>query len=159
MFETYLIIVTTLRNKLKWINWLDWDKGQLEEPEKFNSIIVPGVLVDPSAIEWEELGKGFQLGIGPITVKLVTLLPAQTHAGDPLLELNLVALQQAEELHAAIISSSGVLRRVGSPKPYWVNTFFVIEQTYDFRYNYQPSIQLAPKPAPQINTTITVPIQ
>ncbi|MFC5408022.1 hypothetical protein ACFPMF_01785 [Larkinella bovis] len=156
MIETYLIIIDAIKRSLPWAQWIDWDKGQLDEPEKFNAIVVPGILVDPSAVEWEQLGKGFQLGNGPITIKLVTLLPAQTHALDPLLPENLKVQRMAEQLHETMLAVSGVLRRTGSPKPYWASTYFVIEQTYDFRHTYQPDIPLAPLPSPAINATITV---
>ncbi|MGA0556546.1 hypothetical protein ACO2Q8_07845 [Larkinella sp. VNQ87] len=158
MVETYLKVIDAIRSGCKWANWLDWEKGQLDEPERFNSIVTPGVLVDPSAIEWEELGKSHQLGFGPLTVKLVTMLPAQTYALDPTVSENAKAQEMADKLHGTLIKTPGIIRRTGNARPYWVSTFFVIEQTYEFRYTFDPCIPTAPLPAPQITATVTVPI-
>jgi hypothetical protein len=43
--------------------WVDLDRGQLEDPEAFESIIVPAVLVNfQRGIEWKKLGQRTELG-------------------------------------------------------------------------------------------------
>ena len=129
MLSTYLTIGKAVKDQVKAIHWIDLDKGQLEDPEIFNSIVVPGVLVGNADIEWSQLAGGYQQGQGMVTIKTIIRLPAQTHLTDPLAFKNLKDLALADDVRAAVLSIPGVLSRA-STKEYSVLTYYVVEETF-----------------------------
>ena len=130
MIQTYLEIAGVVKKAVKEINWIDLDKGQLDDPEAFNSLINKSVLIGQSEIEWSQLAGGYQQGEGFITVKTIFTLPTQTHLTDPLIAKEVVKMfATADQVSAAVLCTPGVLTRTNS-KDYPVLTFYVIEQTY-----------------------------
>ncbi len=129
MLATYITIAQNIAARVPAINWFDLDKGQLQNPEAFNTIILPGVLIGQADIEWSQLAGGHQQGQGTITVKTILRLPAQTHLTDPLLQDNLLAMTLADQVNTATLATPGILSRTNS-KDYPVGTYHVVEQTY-----------------------------
>ncbi|GAB2586484.1 hypothetical protein [Spirosoma areae] len=138
MFNAYFIIAQAIADQVKQLVWFDLDKGQLDNPELFNSILTPGILIGHSEIEWSQLAGRNQLGNGSVTVKLILRLPAQTHLTDPLITKNLKELDLGDPVNDAVLSVPGVLSRVKS-HDYPSGTFYVVEQTYITQFKTGPT--------------------
>lgn len=124
MFFTYKAIGQAIRETLPGIRTIDLDKGQLDDPEAFESIQTPGILIGHSDITWS----GNQ-GDGTVTVKLVLRLPTRTHITDPLLDESLSELALAGDVDSAVTDVPGVLISIKT-SDYPSGTFYVVEQTY-----------------------------
>lgn len=129
MIVAYLEIGQAIKDQVKAIKWIDIDKGQLDNPESFNSIIVPGVLIGLADITWSQLAGRYQQGEGTIIVKTVFVLPAQTHLTDPMAKQSLKILAISEDVSEAVSSVPGILSRIKT-KEYPSVTYYVIEETF-----------------------------
>ncbi len=138
------------------IAWIDRDKGQLDDPEAFNSLIVPALLLDPGEVTWEGLSRGNQKGMLPLTVKLVFRMPTATHRIHPLSEYDDMA-DLADKVHQALGSSIMVKDR-RSTRDYFTSEFYVLEQTYDMVIGYTIPPKTIVKPAPDIQASIKLPL-
>ncbi|WP_080058307.1 hypothetical protein [Spirosoma aerolatum] len=138
MLHAYYALGTAVSKQVRAIRWIDIDKGQLDKPEQYNSIIVPGVLIGQVDVPWEQLAGNNQVGDGLFTVKTIFRLPAQTSLTDPTFSKNLSALQLADEVGDAILGVPGVTRRTRT-RQYAVDTFYVVEETYLGRFTSGPS--------------------
>lgn len=147
ILKSYYDLAGAIRDAMPDLAWIDIDKGQFDNPENFNTVLLPGLLIKFSAIEWETLGQKRQLGDGTVTLKLAVYLPAQTHESDPLFATNLDSFALATVLNQAVAGVDFMRTRVGSDE-YPVQTFYVIEQTY--------TVCLAPDPPGY--KTLTVPV-
>lgn len=133
MFSTYKIIGQAIREAVPQILTIDLDKGQLDDPQSFESIMTPGILIGHSDITWS----GNQ-GEGSVTVKLILRLPSRTHISDPLIDESLSDLSLAGDVDSAVTDVPGVL---SSEKysDYPSGTFYVVEQTYPISLVRGPS--------------------
>lgn len=129
ILKTYHDIALAIRDQVPQIIWRDVDKGQLDKPDQFNSLLLPALLIGFSEIDWQTFGQGNQLGEGTVTVKLILRLPAQTHDLDPLFQTNLDELELAAQVNTVMPTLRGIRPRTGS-HAYQVDTFYVVEQTY-----------------------------
>ncbi|GAB3734983.1 hypothetical protein [Spirosoma lituiforme] len=139
MFKAYFTIAQAIKKLANQINWIDLDKDQLDNPELYNSIITPGILIGHSELEWSQLAGRNQLGNGTVTVKLVVRLPGQTHLTDPFIVENLKSLDLSDLVNQAVLSVPGVLSRVRS-LDYPSGTYYVFEQTYMTQFKSSPTI-------------------
>ena len=156
MLSTYIQIAQAIKDKVPGIAWFDLDKGQLEKPDAFNSVIVPGVLIGQADIEWSDLVSRNQQGIGTITVKTAFTLPAQTNLLDPLVTENLKVLELADDVDVAVRLTRGIASRTAT-KEYVAGPFYVVEQTYEGAFQHGPFFQKAPV-KPFINPQLHKPI-
>ena len=139
MLASYIIIGQAIKQAVPQIQWIDLDKGQLEDPERFNSIGVPGVLIGQSEIDWQQLGAGQQQGTGTLTVKVVLRLPTQTHLTDPLLQDSLKELELGDQINTAVLSVPGI-KTLAHYSDYPEGTFYVLEHTYQVSFKRGPGI-------------------
>lgn len=156
ILNAYFSIAQAVASDVPSIFWRDLDKGQLDNPEAFNSLLLPALLIGFSDIDWETYGQNHQTGYGTVTLKLIVRLPAETHDTDPLFQTNLNELELAAQVDAAIKKASFVRPRTGS-RAYPVNTFYVVEQTYPVcLVPDPPAYRLVPVTV-QVNPQITHP--
>ncbi|RIV21371.1 hypothetical protein DYU11_18365 [Fibrisoma montanum] len=143
MLENYVAIAQAIKDQAPGILWFDLDKGQVENPENFNSLIVPAVLIGTSEVDWKNLRGLSQEGDGKITVKLVLRLSHQTHLTDPLLLANLKDIELANEINLAVSQVPGVVGRRHS-NDYPAGMFYVVEQIYDCSFKFGPNLKAVP---------------
>lgn len=131
MLSIYFGVGQAIADQVKAIRWIDLDKGQLENPEMFHSIITPGVLIGTSDVEWKPTTQRNYIGDGTITVKIVFTLPHQTNLLNPLLSSGLEILGLADDVEAATFSVVGV-KSLTNTRDYPVTgtTFYVVEHTF-----------------------------
>ncbi|WP_080058966.1 hypothetical protein [Spirosoma aerolatum] len=141
MFKSYSTIAEAIKKQVKVLRWFDLDKGQLDDPERYNSIITPGILIGNSEITWSQGSSRAQIGDGTVTVKLVLRLPAQTHLTEPLLFENLKALELGDSIDDAVQNVPGVLSRT-KYRDYPVDSFYVVEQTFLVQYKKERTYSL-----------------
>lgn len=153
MHKTFRDIARQLKNRLPEINWIDRDKGQLEDPESFHSIGIPGILLGFSEVDWKPGTRGNQTGTCQVTMKLVFRLPTATHEGaawDDYVQFETLN----EHLYEACLEMSPTIgdRRKGGD--YYTKNFYVCEQTFDCKLSQLVQINRIPKPGPDIEGTI-----
>lgn len=156
MLQEYQQLAAHLAAALPELQWIDRDKGQLENPEAFHSIVLPGLLLGFGPVEWEGLSMGSQQGQLTLTVSLVLRLPVATHQKQLLTEYD-EAAQLTTKVHQALPAFISVWERRSS-RDYFTQNFYVVEQTYDFRVEYCKPIQTIPKPNPDIQATLKLPL-
>lgn len=138
------------------ILWIDRDKGQLENPEAFHSLQLPALLLDLGEVAWEGLSRGSQQGMLTLTVKLVFRLPVATYQGRPLDEYT-----EMSELTALVhqaLTECLMVRERRSSRDYFTAEFYVMEQAYDMAISYTVPAKTIPKPAPDIQATLKLPL-
>ena len=138
MLSTYKEVAEIIHKKVKQINWIDLDKGQLDEPERFESLIVPAVLIGQSEIEWADLTSRFQQGTGMITVKTCFVLPAHTQLTAPHLTKQIEKMYDtADQVREAVLTTPGIMSRVKS-SDYPTDRYYVIEESFSTVFKCGP---------------------
>lgn len=158
MFNSFREIAKVISTNIPELVWIDRDKGQLDSPENFHSVQIPGLLLDFSTVNWESLLGGNQRGICTLTAKLIFRLPVSTYEGAdwndyPEFE------HLSDTLHEQLSDLKSVgLRRVS--RDYFTKNYFVTEQSYDFTLYHTKQGKTIKKPNPaiqgSIHTTITI---
>lgn len=153
MYKTYRLIAQHIRDNIAEILWIDRDKGQLEKPENFHSIIVPGVLVDFDTVNWKGQTRSNQEGEGQVTLKLVFRLPVSSHEtadwnDHPEFEFLSDRLYEVASTHTCIGS-----RRTS--RDYFTGAFYVYEQTFDLILYQTEAVKTWPKPPPKIEGALS----
>jgi hypothetical protein len=156
MHASFRQIAAYIREKVAPINWIDRDKGQLEKPTKFNSIITPGALISFSDVSWEGLTRGNQIGLCKITVKLIFPLPVATHEGAQWSDYTEFE-DLSRDVFEALSSHKDAGDRRGS-SDYYTDEFYVCEQTFDFTVYESKTVNTILKPAPEIEGTLSTTI-
>ncbi|MFC0182531.1 hypothetical protein SAMN04515674_101489 [Pseudarcicella hirudinis] len=116
------------------VKQFDLDKGQLEDPDKYESILQVSVLLGGLDIDFQGSHVGnAQTGAGSFTLKTIFRLPETTYITSKVDDLqrladNFAALWVAKEVHKAVCKLPTVARH--GYREYSVNTFYVVEQTY-----------------------------
>ncbi len=142
------------------LQWVDLDKGQLENPGLYDSLLSPSVLINFEAgIEWKELARSNQSGEALVTLKIVITLPQSTHIKPSTINQSQQSLKDALSIEDIVhnkIIRNGVNRTF--TKSYQSGTFYVTEHTYAIMYGYEPNpkYHLEPKPETTISGVITV---
>lgn len=136
----------TALGSLPELRMIDFDRGQLDTPEKFESILQPAVLVGIPVIDWKNIAHNHQDGEGTFYTKTVVRLPhnnafyttPEFSDFDDLTEDNLNELLIEDAIHQQIIKLNSVIRV--RTQEYISGTFFVTEHTYNYaeRYTLQP---------------------
>lgn len=117
--------------------WVDLDRGQLEDPEAFESIIVPAVLVNfQRGIEWKKLGQRTELGETTFSLKVVMMLDEPTFNIEGI-NINLEKLITEDKVHAIVSQQKGVMRT--GTRAYAVRTYYVVEHRYIVTVDYEPT--------------------
>ncbi|MGX7686802.1 hypothetical protein ACWA1C_06520 [Flectobacillus roseus] len=117
--------------------WVDLDRGQLEDPESFESIIVPAVLVNfQRGIEWKKLGQRTELGETTFSLKVVMMLDEPTFNVDQI-NINLEKLITEDKVHAIVSQQKGIMRT--GTRAYPVRTYYVVEHRYIVTVDYEPT--------------------
>lgn len=117
--------------------WVDLDRGQLEDPEAFESIIVPAVLVNfQRGIEWKKLGQRTELGETTFSLKVVMMLDEPTFNVEQI-NINLEKLITEDKVHAIVSQQNGVMRT--GTRAYAVRTYYVVEHRYIVTVDYEPT--------------------
>ena len=161
MFQTYRDIAHAIARTLPAIQWIDRDKGQLESPEDFHSILIPGLLIAISEIQWAGQTRGAQLGEGHATTKLVFRLPAATHEVQETAHGPLDEYDEFASLSEALHEQMSVLPCIGDrtkTHDYFTGEFYVVEQTYELKVYYTKPILTTQKPVPTIQATLNLPV-
>ena len=168
MLNLYQHIAYLVLGHLIDVRWIDIDKGQLQNPENYNSIIVPGLLIDIANIDWDGT-----LGTATLKLSLVFRLLPQTHltptqklntakANETFLDSGINQLELADKLHILLTETQ---HQIGKKSPLGkgqgggyniqrantqtktIQSFFVIEQTYKVLVKAEkPTIQTIHKP-------------
>lgn len=149
-----------LRTELPEIRMIDFDRGQLQNPERFESIIQPAVLLGIPNINWKELPRRSQEGDITFFTKTIVRLPHDTYLYNELpIEQNTVLdnniaenineLMLEDAVHQQICTLEGVCRVRSSY--YFVKTFFVVEHTYTSYAYYEARKRYHPIPIPTPN--------
>lgn len=153
MYKTYRHIAQHIRTNIAEILWIDRDKGQLEKPESFHSIIVPGVLIDFDTVSWNGQTRGNQEGEGSVTIKLIFRLPKATHENAHWNEHEEIEL--LSDCIYEIASSHINIGSRRSSKDYFTNEFYVYEQTFDLILYQTKNVRTITKPNPEIKGTLS----
>jgi hypothetical protein len=127
------------------LQMIDLDRGQLDSPEDYESILQPALLVVGPDIDWQELNHGNQSGTSIFGTKTVVRLPqhtafmlgseAQHQHLEALSSENLNELLIEDAIHQEIIKIPGVVRI--RTREYPVDTFWVVEHTYEHTLGYE----------------------
>lgn len=83
MFTIYPQIANRLRTAIADLKTIDYDKGQLANPEKFYSIDFPAVLISVESVKWSDGGNKAQKGDCVISITVAINPVAQTHQNAP----------------------------------------------------------------------------
>ena len=157
MLNTYLEIAQHLFDNMPDINWIDRDKGQIDNEEEFHSLICPAILLNFGETTWTGLTRGSQLGDLTITTKLIFVKPIDTftRGTNPLQEYaHFNAL--SDELHDVVRNYPSVGERRRSAD-YFTRYWYVIENQYDLQVSYDVPIKTIPRPKPIISTNLIIP--
>lgn len=157
MHKTFRMLAKHIRQNVQEIRWIDRDKGQLEKPENFDSILCPGVLLEFSEVDWIATTRSNQAGICQMTVKLVFTLPPATFEGanwDAYAEFELISARLYEALN-----TNPTMKDRRSSRDYHTAHFFVAEQVFEIEVYQVTEIRIINKPLPQIQATLNLPIQ
>lgn len=160
MTTLYKEIAELIRAKAPDAGFIDIDKGQVDFPQAFDTLI-PCALIQVPDTDWDEHAYGNQIGIGTLTVKYLLHLSGRTHISDPGISMSVEALEYADKIHEAVRSHPNVIRRTRSrryPAPQLAPNVYVVEQHYIVKEIYERALKTTPKRDPQISATITVPI-
>lgn len=115
--------------------WIDLDKGQLEDPESFESLIVPAVLINlQKGIDWKQLGQRNEIGDATFSIKIVMMLSEPTFNIQGV-NINLTKLVLEDKIHT-IISNQKIMRN--GTRAYSVGTYYVVEHRYVMSVDYVP---------------------
>jgi hypothetical protein len=162
-------LLKTLKESLKSVpdlRMIDFDRGQLNKPEDYESVLQPAVLVGIPVIDWKDIARSHQDGDGTFYTKTVVRLP-QNNAYytspeflqfDDLTEENLNELLIEDAIHQEIIKLDSVVRVRTQQYPF--RTFFVTEHTYTYslRYSLEPRYRPhLPANKPGINVILEKP--
>lgn len=138
------------------LRMIDFDRGQLDHPHLYESILQPAVLVGLLPVSWQNLQHNHQQGQATFYTKTIVRLP-QNHAyyADPqfqdfdtLGQDNITELLIEDIIHQAIIQLPTAIRT--RTLQYVVHTFFVTEHHYDIALHYTLPPHYQPhKPASQ----------
>jgi len=154
-----------LRAELPEIRLIDFDRGQLQKPERYESILQPAVLLGIPNINWRELAKRNQEGDMTFVTKTIVRLPHDTFlyndlpieqnaALDANIAENVNELMLEDAVHQQITTLEGVCRTRSAF--YFVNTFFVAEHTYGGYVYYEAQERYTRRP---INVNINAQIK
>lgn len=160
MTTLYKEIAELIRKHAPDSGHIDIDKGQLEYPQSFDTL-VPSALIQVPDTDWNEHAYGNQIGEGTLVVKYLFHLSSRTHITDPLISMSVEALEYADKIHEAVRRHINVIRRTRSlryPAPQLAPNVFVVEQHYRVIEIYERALKTTPKRDPQISATITVPV-
>lgn len=150
MLNIYLEIGQHIFDLMPEIEWIDRDKGQIDNEEDFFSILTPAVLLEFGEINWVGLSRGSQLGEMTITTKLISVKPPETFSrGSAPLQEYAVLNMLADRLHATMGELVCIKERRRS-SDYFTKNWYVIEQQYDMEIEYEVPVITAPKPRPNI---------
>jgi hypothetical protein len=138
MFHAYLTLGRACQANVPGLRWIDLDKSQLDDPEAFNSLIVPALLIGQSDLHWTQLAGRNRLGEGLVIAKTVVLLPTQTHLSHPFVEQHLTALDVVAQVERAILDTPGVLACTDT-KEYSLLTYYVVESMFQVSFRVGPS--------------------
>lgn len=159
MTTLYKEIAERIRAKAPDTGFIDLDKGQLEYPQAFDTLI-PCALIQVPDTDWDEYAHGNQIGEGTLTIKYLFHLSSRTHISDPLISMSVEALAYADKIHEAVRGHPNVIRRTRSrryPAPQLTPNVYVVEQHYKIKEIYERALKTTPKPDPQITVSLTLP--
>lgn len=152
----YKSIGEAIRKHVPEITWIALDKGQIDDPENYDSLLCPAVLVRADT-DWDHGQGGYQRGTATISVKVCFILPAGTNDIDPFFDLNLTELDIADQVHEAIYQAFKSLRVRSREYMSPDNLYYVVEHTYTHPVAYQPPAkETTPRPDPDIRGTLTI---
>lgn len=152
MFNTFRLIAAHIRDKVTDLKWIDRDKGQLENPVDFHSIIVPGVLLNFSEVDWIGGTGGNQTGTCTMTVKLIFRLPVATYE-----DASWNNYEEYERISDILYNTLSAFKDIGDrvkSSDYFTKEFYVAEQIFDLTVYKTRKTRTIPKPAPDIKGTI-----
>ncbi len=128
------------------VRMIDFDRGQLEAPEKYESLLQPALLVGIPEVDWRNIAHNHQDGDGTFYTKTVVRLPhnnafyttPEFSDFDDLTEDNLNELLIEDAIHQEVVKLNSVMRV--RTQEYISGTFFVTEHTYSYaeRYTLKP---------------------
>lgn len=160
MTTLYKELAESIRAKAPDAGFIDVDKGQIEYPQAFDTLI-PSVLITLPDTSWNEHAYGNQIGEAALVAKWLFHLPSRTHISDPNISMSAEALEYANQIHEAIRSHPAIYRRTRTrryPAPQIAPNVYVVEQHYVAKEIYERALKTTPKRDPQITATIVVPI-
>jgi hypothetical protein len=154
MYSTYRHIATHLANAIPDLQWIDRDKGQLDNPENFHSVLTPGLLLGFDDVEWEPGTRGNQTGYATMTASLVFRLPASTYLGN--WEQHPEYEQLTQALYLALLDCPGVGDRRASSDAF-TDAFYTATQSFDLTIYQAVPVRTIAKPNPDIQATLKFP--
>jgi hypothetical protein len=83
MFTIYQQIANRLKDKLSDLKTIDFDSGQLADPEKAYPLDFPAVLIDMEQIDWQDNSQKVQSGKATISVTVAVLPVNQSRQDSP----------------------------------------------------------------------------
>lgn len=138
MFYTYLTLGRACQQGVPDLVYIDLDKGQLDDPDAFNSLTLPALLIGQTDLDWSQLANRSRLGVGIVTTKTVVRLPAHTFLSHPAAAAHLLTLDVAERVEAVLLEQPGVTTCTNT-KEYASGPYYVVEQTYAVSYKTGPT--------------------
>ena len=157
MHKTFRVLATHLKNNVPEIQWIDRDKGQLEKPENFSSLLPPALLLDFGTVNWKAGSNENQNGICQLTVKLIFGLPPSTHEGaawNDYLEYE----DLSRKVYDACCNTAGIIGDRMESYDHYTGNFYVCEQTFQCKVYQVKEIKIIDKPDPFIAGTLKVTI-
>lgn len=136
LYDFYTHVAQTVSDEIEEIRWIDLDRGQLEYPEHFESLVLPCVLINISdGVSWQGLTNGGQIGEVDVSLKTVIRLPEPIYH-NARFNNNNDALSIENDVHKA---AHVKLRwqRVGTKAYPASKTYFVVEHFYKTSLDYK----------------------
>lgn len=159
MTSLYYELADLLRAHAPDCGFIDMDKGQINNPELFDTL-VPSTLISVADTAWDELTYGNQLGNGQMTIYYIFHLSSRTHADDPTVSASVESLKYADVVHAAIRKHPDVLRRTRTrryPAPQLAPNVYIVEQSYLVREQYIKKPRTTTVRPPVVSATLIIP--
>lgn len=158
ILKTLLTLKTLLPMAVESLQLIDLDRGQLEEPTAFESLVFPCLLVSAPIIDWSELTQGDQTGDLSFITKTIVQLPnniAFYSAANPdgygiLQAENEAVLEIEDDIHQAIIAGISCYRSKTREYPMILegSPVWVTEHTYEQGVQYHNTPKYTRKTTP-----------
>jgi hypothetical protein len=135
LYEFYTHIAETISEEIEAIQWIDLDRGQLSQPEHFESLILPCVLINLSdGIGWQGLTGGHQFSEADLSLKIVVRLPEPIYHNQRYNKNNDILCIE-DDVHI-IAHRKLQFQRLGTKAYPASKTYFVIEHFYKAGFDY-----------------------
>jgi hypothetical protein len=107
MFTIYQQIANRLQSKVTGLRTIDFDNGQLADPEKAYPLDYPAVLIDLEDIVWNDEAQKIQSGKATLSITVAVLPVNQSHQNSPTINEYVRQMAVINDVYTALKGYSG----------------------------------------------------